>query len=264
MSFISDIISFGLGKIGIKDKSGTISALASTAVTGLLLNKVNKSIKLNNPDDQSREIRVVPEISTVSTENTIPVVYGKSWLSGIVTDVQPSDDGCSLYYVVTLCEKTGPILSAANAASTIWIEQVQWRDYQITFQNDGFTSENLYYPFVDGPLDTSSINTELNGKLEIYAYNNGSTGGTSFRKGYQSGTAPDARDLVPNWTVNHTMSDLAFVVIKVNYSTGANLTGISEFRFEVTNTMTQPGDVLYDYMTNTRYGAGIPAAEIDV
>jgi hypothetical protein len=28
------------------------------------------------------------------------------------------------------------------------------------------------------------------------------------------------------------------------------------------NTMTLPGDVLYDYMTNTRYGAGIPEAEI--
>jgi hypothetical protein len=26
--------------------------------------------------------------------------------------------------------------------------------------------------------------------------------------------------------------------------------------------MNKPGDVLYDYMTNERYGAGIPAAEI--
>jgi len=28
--------------------------------------------------------------------------------------------------------------------------------------------------------------------------------------------------------------------------------------------MDQPGDVLYDYMTNTRYGAGIPVEDIDV
>jgi hypothetical protein len=28
------------------------------------------------------------------------------------------------------------------------------------------------------------------------------------------------------------------------------------------NSMTQPGDVLYDMMTNTRYGAGIAPADI--
>jgi hypothetical protein len=34
-------------------------------------------------------------------------------------------------------------------------------------------------------------------------------------------------------------------------------------RFKIQNSMTLPGDCIYDYMTNTRYGAGIDPAEIN-
>ena len=38
----------------------------------------------------------------------------------------------------------------------------------------------------------------------------------------------------------------------------------SSVKFHVTNSMTQPGDCIYDYMTNEMYGAGIDPAEISV
>jgi len=53
-----------------------------------------------------------------------------------------------------------------------------------------------------------------------------------------------------------------FVAIKMNYNKDKGLTRIPTFRFKLTNTMTMPGDCIYDYMTNTRYGAGIDATEI--
>jgi hypothetical protein len=58
------------------------------------------------------------------------------------------------------------------------------------------------------------------------------------------------------------MNDLIFAVVKVDYNREKNVTGIGDLLFHVDNTMKLPGDVLYDYMTNTRYGAGITATEI--
>jgi hypothetical protein len=58
------------------------------------------------------------------------------------------------------------------------------------------------------------------------------------------------------------MSDLVFAVVRVNYVRAFNLTGIGTMTFDVSNSMTQPGDVLYDLSTNTRYGSGIPPGDI--
>lgn len=271
MSFISDIVEFGLGKFGIETGKGTLGGLAISAITAFTSGSSNNSVKLGNESTQEKvfttettRTTIGADLSKVSTNNAIPVVYGTTWLPGIVTDVQPGTDGCSMYYVITLCETTGTILSASGAASTITVDRVQWKDYQITFASNGHTSANLYYPYVDGPLSTSSINSELAGKIDVYAYNGGSANGTNIRYGAGSGTAADARTIVPNWGSNHTMSDLVFVVIRIDYTDGQDLKGVSDFKFQVTNTMKKPGDVLYDYMTNTRYGAGIPASEIDV
>ena len=59
------------------------------------------------------------------------------------------------------------------------------------------------------------------------------------------------------------MNNLAFVLVSIVYNAEKNLTGLGNMQFKVTNTMKQPGDVLFDYMTNARYGAGIPEAEIN-
>lgn len=59
------------------------------------------------------------------------------------------------------------------------------------------------------------------------------------------------------------MNDLNFVVVSVRYNAEKDIRNLGEWTFRVRNTMKQPGDVLFDYMTNTRYGAGIPEAEIN-
>jgi hypothetical protein len=58
------------------------------------------------------------------------------------------------------------------------------------------------------------------------------------------------------------MNELIFSVVRVEYSREKNVTGIGDLKFHIQNSMFLPGDVLYDYMTNTRYGAGIAQAEI--
>jgi hypothetical protein len=58
------------------------------------------------------------------------------------------------------------------------------------------------------------------------------------------------------------MEGLVFAVVQVDYDVSKGSTSIGTFRFDITNSMTLPGDCMFDYMTNTRYGAGIPAEDI--
>jgi hypothetical protein len=58
------------------------------------------------------------------------------------------------------------------------------------------------------------------------------------------------------------MGGLVFVILRMDYSKEKNITGIGDLTFVLNNTMYKAGDCLADYMTNTRYGAGIPSTEI--
>jgi hypothetical protein len=58
------------------------------------------------------------------------------------------------------------------------------------------------------------------------------------------------------------MSNLVFAVVRLTYDSDKGVTSIPNMQVRVKNTMTLPGDCVYDYMTNTRYGAGIPPGEI--
>jgi hypothetical protein len=58
------------------------------------------------------------------------------------------------------------------------------------------------------------------------------------------------------------MSSLVFALVRVEYNKERNVTSLGDIQFKLTNTLSQPGDVVNDYMKNTRYGAGIPDTEI--
>jgi hypothetical protein len=59
------------------------------------------------------------------------------------------------------------------------------------------------------------------------------------------------------------MSNCAFAIIKIKYSQAANLVGIQQTKFQVTNSRYAPGDCFSDYLFSTRYGAAIPTANIN-
>ena len=69
-------------------------------------------------------------------------------------------------------------------------------------------------------------------------------------------------DIMPGWDSTYTMPDLVFAIVKVDYNKEKNLTGMPSIQFKMKNTMTLPGDCLYDYMLNTRYGVGLSPEEI--
>jgi hypothetical protein len=129
---------------------------------------------------------------------------------------------------------------------------------RLGFKDNGTTVKTIW--------DDSGNNSEQWADLiEVYPFSGNSTSPVSFYTENTGNTQP-AYNIMPGWTSTDTMNDLVFCIMKFRYSSEKTkkLTSIGrEIKFKLSNTMTEPGDCMYDYMTNTRYGAGIPAAEIE-
>jgi hypothetical protein len=272
-SFILDIVKFGLGKFGIQASGNTPSAIAQSAITNFLVDKVTKTVKKTNPqvlpntvattpaagsvEPETKEVRAELEL-TASPDNPVPLVYGEGYVKGVLSDAYLSNDGCVMWFSVVICEKTGNLID--GTPSVITIEDIFWDDQKVTVQTDGNTVAALW----DGRPGSYTPNTDISGQVRIYLYNDGSESPTNIRTqgiGVQHG---NAYDLFPTWTSNHQMSNLVFALIRVDYNSYKNVSGPKNVTFRVKNTMTKPGDVMYDYLTNDIYGAGVPASEVNI
>jgi hypothetical protein len=274
MSWFDSVVS-GVGSLFSGDNSigGT---LVSTVVTGYALNKVSKSLEKAQSEVKSgasspsvttttdaagnKRTVVATDFGQLLTfpanqDNKVPVLYGTAYVPGVVTDAVMSATRQEMTYVVTICETTGQTNLGQGTQSHITFDEVLWNNNRIVFKADGITAEST----VD---NGGNVDTNVDGLIKVYCYNNGSHYSTS-PAGYTAAQSV-AYDIVPNWTPFYTMDGLVFVVVKVTYNKTKGVTGIPNMSFKLTNTMNKPGDCIYDYMTNTRYGAGIPAEDIYV
>jgi hypothetical protein len=257
MSWIDDIVSFGSNAVKMVSSSNIGSALAQTAVLGLLLNQMNKGVNkqpsLPDTANSSQPDRFVREQMSPDTNHSIPVVYGSAFIKGIITDAFMADDNQTMWYCITICEKTGTLLS--NSQDSVISFNEIWRNNQkLIFNADGVT--------VSSAIDENqTVTTDPSGLIEVYCFNNGSNSPV-LPTGYSNVNLFYAQSVMPNWSVNHLMSDLVFCIVKIRYNKEKDITSLGEFQFKLTNSMTLPGDVIYDYMTNTRYGGSIPVEEI--
>lgn len=192
-----------------------------------------------------------------ATDNKIPVVYGSAFIGGSIIDAYLTPDQKTMYYVVALAEKTDN--------GTISFNNVYYDGKLVTFGSDGSGGTTKVTQLVNNSTTPNQIDTRVNGFINIYLYRNGSTGATSG-----TNTTQNAYDVMPNWSSTDAMTDCAFAIVKVKYSTDAGTTGLGALTVQVQNTETgqstgvyRPGTAISDYMTNTRYGCAIPLSQID-
>ena len=253
MSFVDSLLDFGKSAVSYLSGGSLGGNILKTAVTGLALNQLTKSI--NKSSDSSKtasEDQGVNVQTTANTENKIPVLYGRVVTGGLLSDVRMSDNNNTMHYCYVLGERTGNLLST-DLPSAYTFNNIYWSGYKMNFESDGITLASL--EDLQGNLRTNWA-----GEIRVYCYAGNSQLGQT-PTGY-AGVVPPAWTVVPGWTASWQMSDLIFAVVQVNYVRKFNLIGIGNMTFDVSNSMTQPGDVLYDLSTNTRYGSGISPNDI--
>jgi hypothetical protein len=252
MSFLDDIINVGKSAIGWLGSGGIGANIAKTAITGFALSQVTKSITKEN-EKPTANAGTRQQLNP-DTQTAIPVVYGQAVIGGKIIDAQITNNNGTRYYCLVLCERTGTLLSNSQQ-SVITLEKVYYENCAVTFDVDGVTVASIADE--DGVIDST-----MAGKVAIYYFNNGSTNQASVT-GFTITSPTNAYSLMPTWTSNHTMDELVFAIVRVDYDSEAGVTGLPALEFKLSNTLTAPGDVLYDYATNSRYGAGISSAEIN-
>lgn len=184
-----------------------------------------------------------------STQNKLPVVYGKAYVAPIITDADISADNKTMWYVCTLAEVTDTTAGSAY-----------------TFGNIYYDGKLVAFDGVD-PTKVVSLTTnsdpiqtdyKVDGYIYMYLYKNGSTGATSGVN-----TSLNAYDVVPKWDNTYAMTNTAFLIVKVVYNTDAGTTALAGIQVELTNSLNKPGSVIKDYMINTRYGCALPLASVN-
>ena len=257
MSFLSGILNYGKKAVKFLGGNSIGATLAKTALLGFAVNKLSKNaIKDNNRDansaaniDKGVRLQVPP-----AAENKIPVLYGEAYFGGIITDAELTSDNRTMYYCLTLCEKTGTDLG--GTASSYNFRDVYWDDNRIVFDTDGITVS--YTVDREGNIDRSLAN-----QVRIYCYAGNSSSGI-VPDGYINASYPDAHSIMPGWaSATHPMTNLVFAIVRVDYNRDKGVTGLGNLTFQVANSLKNPGDVLYDYLTNGIYGANISPTDLD-
>ena len=185
-----------------------------------------------------------------NTENKLPVLYGTAFMAGAVTDAKISDNQTIMWYVFAISEVTD--------TGTITYDEVYWNGNKVTF--DGSTAKVTKWTTNGDPPQDDTV---VNDHGWIYLFTNGSSSGvnTGGQTAIQILSDPDI-PLALRWTATCTMDKVAFAIVKIVFK-NPGITNMPTITAKMTNTLTKPGDVMYDYMTNSRYGCGIDPTAVD-
>ena len=232
--------------------SAGITLITSVVATGLavltsrIINGGGSSGSGGTQQDPGVRIQLPP-----ATDNKVPVIYGTANTKGICTDARISDDNQQMTYVLVLSEKT--------QTGTFTVGDIYWNDQLLQFD----TGANNYK--VASSIDQNgkgTTNTNFAGLIEMRVYAGSATTATS--QIFPATNTVAAATYIGESTSTYLLNDLVYAVVKLTYSSEKSVTSLAQMTFEVTNSLSNPGLVLYDYLTAERYGAAIASSEIDI
>ena len=237
----------GLGTTAANIVAGVITAGIAVGTAKQLGTYLKAQMGVNG--DPGTRIQLPP-----GTDNKIPVIYGDVYTSGPIIDVNISNQNDTMHYCIVLSED-----SSGSGAFTIG--EVWWNDARLNF-GSGSSAHSVISKFDKN----ASTDSDWNGKIRMRAYAGGTASSKQIFPVPGGGTtAVAATTMMPHWTTttDYNMDGLVFMMVEVDYDGENGLTGLGALSIETQNSLNNPGDVLYDYLTNTRYGCGLNPAFID-
>ena len=235
-----------------------IGTLAIAFAVNMVVSAVISKVLYNQSQPSSEASSISPNPGNnqqvgPATDNKLPVIYGSAFVGGQVIDLSISNNNQELYYVIALSEVTGT--ETGQTLSTFTFDDIYYGGKLVNFQENGYTVESLT------DQSTGLVDTSVNGLIEIYLYSNGSSSPTNSP--FSAVDVMSNPYLVYQWDATKTMTNTVFAILHLSYNQTANITALQQTKFQITNNLSAPGDVIYDYLLNTRYGGAIPAYQID-
>jgi hypothetical protein len=225
-----------------------VRTLVSIGISKLVANRANKTGAGAN--DVGARVQLGP-----ATNNKLAVSYGRAFLAPKLTDAKITTDQKTMYYVFTLCEASSGTLSFGK---------VYWNGKEVTLGVGDYGANNKIISLTTNATPPQ-VDTTISGQAYIYGFINGSssgvnTGGTSAITILSDAGIPVA----DRWTSTDTMTNTCFAVVKVIYNKDVqDAQQMPRLSVEVINTLTKPGMVIKDYMTDLQYGCAIDITDID-
>lgn len=228
-----------------------VTAAISIGVSRLVAKRAN--VPADAGGDGGARIQLPP-----ATTNKLPVIYGTAFVGGAITDAMLSTDQKTMWYVVALAEVSDD-QGGGGGNYTFDLTKCYYDGKQIQFGVNGAVTGLITN------TSTPQVDTRCNGFLYVYLFPNGSGPGVNTG-GYTAAQILSTTNGVPAaqaWGAGQTMTNCAFAIVKVIYSTDAGTTGVGQLMVNMTNSLTKPGECILDYMLNSRYGCALPLASID-
>ena len=189
-----------------------------------------------------------------AADNKLAVVYGTAWIGGALTDMSITSNNQQIYYVISLCEVTNT--ETGGAPDTFTFGDIFYSGKKVIFDGTDLTKVIALRDMSTGLDDTT-----VNGKINIYLYKNGSSEPVNTPN--SAINVMSDTNLVYKWDSTKQMTNCVFAIVRLTYSVTANVRGLDQMRFQLTNSRKAPGDCFLDYFTSTRYGAALTTSQIN-
>jgi hypothetical protein len=264
----------------VKVVAAVVAKSAKLAATAIISKVATKSISkliakrsgdVGSGTDAGARVQLPP-----ASDNKLPIVYGSAWVSGPIFDAKISVDQKYMWYAIALCEKPDSQLITFSSTG------VYWGGRQVNFGTNGAVAS------LSTNSDPVQTDTRMANKIYIWLFQNGANnpginsggltptqimsdsvtgGGIPDALRWNGGASPSTSIYTSNGQ-SVQLDNMAFAIVRVEYNPDAGTTGLDSLQVLVRNNMgatggAKPGVAILDYLTNTRYGCGIPLDQVD-
>ena len=268
---------FVAGAIGLTGTAATIAgvalswagvAVASIVAIGAsyVASRIIGGSVSGGPDaavQQGGRIQLPP-----ATNNKIPVLYGRAFMNGIITDARliSTDQKTNnvMYYCLVISETNNVV------GSTYTVNDIYWNDLRLVAETSSGNQHKILKGVkkVDGPgedFEDTNFKKDSNNRVQVRVYAGNSTAAQQVWPLQSTGNTQNAWDFWPNseWDSTYRIEGLVFAIIRLEYDQETGFTNLAQVTFDLENSVKNPATVWKDYMTSARYGAGLSTLDLN-